>query len=224
MEQIKEFFINNLKSLGFGILYLILGLLVLPDSWVLFILSKIKPKLIIKIKEPVQKLLNTFVNLYINNKFINIEEKDDSFNKKTEYYLEQNDKIDKNCYVIDLCKDIVKTLDFVFSPENNFTDVYEQTFNYLYYYSKLLVYIDQDKNFCENFSEQLTKLNESYSELMKTDYDGNTDKKQIYILCHKQQVESIFDYLKNEREKLDNLKKENKAKLVQLLKDKVNDN
>ena len=221
MNQIINFFINNLKSIVFGLLYLLLGLLFLPDSCILFILRKIKPNLISKIKEPILKLLNTFANLYINNTIIDITENDDSFNKKTEYYLIQNDKIDKNCYVIDLCKDIVKTFDYLFTPEENFTDIYERTFEYLYHYAKLLVILDQDQNFCENFQTKLNELNSTYSDLMNCEYEG--DSKQFFISIHKQQVTNIFEYLKTEHDKLENLKKENKNKLVELLKKKVNE-
>ena len=220
LENIISFLIEGLKSLFLSVLLLFVGLFFLPDSWILCIIKKVKSSVVHKIEEPLVKLVNTIANLYINNNVIDLQENDGNFNKETKYYLEQNKKIDKNIYVIDLCKDIVSTLGFAIPRSGCSDGIYDEVFEYLYHYSKLVVSIDQDKNFYGNMLDKIRDMQKAYndaSELARLQKD-----QKMGDVIFKQRVDAAFDYLKIEKEKLERLKNGNKDKLVELLKGKMN--
>jgi hypothetical protein len=220
LDNIGNFLLDGLKSLIIGVLLLIVGLLFSPDSWVLFVIKKIKSSVVRKIEEPFIKLVNTIANLYINNNIIDLQENDENFNKKTKYYLEQNEKIDKNIYVIDLCKDIVSTLRFAIPRSGCSEDIYDDVFEYLYHYSKLVVSIDQDKNFGEHMLGKIEEMQKSYDDISKLTSLQNDQKMRDAFF--KQRVDMVFNYLKIEKEKLEKLKNQNKDELIRLLKGKMN--
>lgn len=216
MNEVFSFLIESLKSIGLAILFLITGLLFLPDRIILFILQTIKPNLTKSIKQPLKDHIKTLVNLYMKNEVIEINPEASDFSQKTSYYIAQNDNIDKNIYVIKLCKDLIGTLQFVFPslPQKSNFSIYEQAMSYLYHYSHLVVSLDQDKNFDINFLDRIHELEVMYSE--SSEYQSPNDL-DIIMVSNKQFVKNIMSYLAEENRKLENLKNSNKKKLIQLL-------
>jgi hypothetical protein len=214
MEQIKIFLINNLKSLGFALIYLILGLLFLPEGWIIIILKKMKPNLIKKMEEPYKNFINTLANLFMNNGIIDISDENSEYNEQTEHLLKENKKIEKNIYVIDLCKDIVSMFRFIYPDRPNHI-ILEQAFNYLQNYAKLAESITQDNNFVKNFYEKINSLDELFREP-----DGDISEDAIKVTTD-YLIKNIFNYLSEERNKLENLLSRNKNELIKLLKGKT---
>jgi hypothetical protein len=213
MDEIINFILNNVKSLLLGLIFLILGLLFLPSSWILGVIRKIRPKIIDNITKPFKYFLNTIMNLYINNSFIDINKKNTTFNERTEYLLKQNKLIEKNIYVIDLCKDIVSMFGYIYQNEN-MSYVFEQAVYYLQHYSNLIESIDQDKNFIDNFLLKTNQLSKAYS--------IHDENENITNMIHKFYIDEIFIYLTEERKKLNVLLDNNKKELVVIVKEEVN--
>ena len=202
LDNIGGYILDSFKSLALGALFLFAGLWVLPDSWVVCIVKRVKSSVVRKIEEPFRKLVNTIANLYINNNMIDLQENDEIFNKNTKYYLEQNDNIDKNIYVIDLCKDIVASLSYARAGGS----VYDGIFEYLDGYYNGFVPLDQEKKFIDNMTDKLLEFGEKLSNKP----DSN---------CTRQ----FSDFLKKEKQKLEDLKNKNKEKMIDLIKAKINE-
>jgi ATP-dependent helicase YprA (DUF1998 family) len=213
LDVLFNFVLSGVKSLPLALFFLILGLLFLPNSWTLGVIRKIKPKIIEEIIKPFKIFLNTITNLYINNGFIDINKEDTTFNERTEYLLKENKKIEKNIYVIDLCKDIVSMFGFIYKDEN-VAYIYEEAINYLQHYSRLIEDIDQDKNFTENFTNKINQINGVVS--------FNDKDEKFTRAVQKRFFDEIFTYLREERNKLDVLLNNNKKELVAIIAGEVN--
>lgn len=211
MKSLLDFVKSNLLSLFYAVLYLIVAIVFLPERWSTYLIKKIKPSLYDSIRKPMVDLVNKIANLYINKtKTINVTEQNQEFSEKTFEIIKDNDDIEKDIYVIDLCKDLVKTLLFVtnYQPDS---ELLEQTVNYIENYAKLIKPLRQDENFYHNFTTKMDGLNQL----------GNPSfSKEVIKYC----IDDIFSYLKIEREKLTNLLSNNKTQLVNYLTEEfIND-
>jgi hypothetical protein len=218
--NITTFVWESIKSLFISAVLLVIGLLFLPDSWVLAITKKLKPKMIEEIKVPLRKLLNAVVNLYLNNDITDINEQFPEFNERTRFYVGENTKIEKNIYVIDLCKDMIATLNFALPRsvgENRF-DIYEQSLHYLYHYSQIVEYLEQDKNFVENYLEKIDSIRSTYEETIVMPREDANTVKIVIDYC----IKNALGYLAEEKVKLEKLYEDNKKKLINLVKEKSN--
>lgn len=220
MAEIFKFVMNGIISLIISTLLLITGIIFLPDSWIITIIGKLKPKIISDIKKPYYNLIKIFTNLYINKELIEFDDDAEKFSSSTQYYLTQNEHIEKNIYVIDLCKDMISMLGYVLPSTvgGSGYDIYEQSLEYLYHYSNIVEPLDQDKNFYENFQNKVNDMRKFY---YSTEKETDEGVKKTSMEMRDYFIVPIFDYLNHEKEKLDNLYSENKKKLVSLIKDRT---
>jgi hypothetical protein len=217
LKEICNFLLNSALSYVVGIVGLIFFLIFLPETITIAIINKLNPNIANRIKEPLIKFIKKIANLYINNELIELSVDENEYNEKTSYYLKENKNIDKNIYVIDLCKDLVFTLRFMY-PENRYVgEHFEQALNYLKNYASIAEQLDQDKNFLSNFFDKIDSLKTNLTE--RCDYMGNEAMKTVF----EQGVDKIFNYLREERRKLEELRKNNKNILISLLQGKANE-
>ena len=192
---------------------LVLGLWFLPESWIMFVIKKTRPIIVEKITASFKQFINAIANLYIDGKFRDVNGKETIFSDRTEYLLQQNKLIDKNIYAIDLCKDVVSMLNFIYQNDM-VSDEYEQAFRYLHHYSKLIEPLDQDKNFSENYFQQIEQLAEAT--LCPSE---NKDAKRIVQNAF---TTRAFSYLSEERKKLEVISNNNKKELIDLMRGQIN--
>lgn len=219
--DIVSFIWESVKALFISVILLVVGLLFLPESWVLEVTKILRPKMIETIKTPFRKLLNAIVNLYLDNTITDINEQFPEFIDRTQFYIYENGKIEKNIYVIDLCKDMIATLNFALPRsvgENRF-DIYEQSLYYLYHYSTIVEHLEQDKNFVENYLDKIDSIRKTYEETVEIEERDDTVIKIIIEHC----IKNALRYLAEEKLKLEKLHNSNKAELIKLVKEKANE-
>ncbi len=217
--DIIRFIIDGFISILISILLLIIGLIFVPNNISIRVLKFLKPSIIEKINESYKKFISVLTNLYINKELIVLDGELDDFNKDTKFFLIQNEKIEKNIYVIDLCKDMLAMLGYVVPRTigGNGYDVYEQSLEYLYYYSNIIEPIVQDRNFEHNFQDKIMELRNYYEEIIS---QNDVKIRQTTIDMRDYFIKPILKYLDNEKEKMQNIYSDNKEKLVDLVKDK----
>jgi len=172
------FTVESIKSLAIASVLLIVGLIFLPESWIIRITKVIKPAILDAIKQPFRKLINALASLYVTNSFVDISEQYPEFNQRSEFYLKENKKIEKNIYVIDLCKDMIATLNFALPKSTGRTSyyIYEESMNYLYHYSRIAENLEQDKNFISNYLDKIEELRKMYTDMNGLDSDPSVEK------------------------------------------------
>ena len=220
IKNLGFFFINGIGSLIILIIMLCIVMFFLDEKKIIDIIKKIKPRIVDIILEPVNQFINNILNLFINKKCIEID-KESSFNNDVNFYLEENEKIDKNIFVLSLSEGIVKMLDFIGDDY-----LYESAMNYLINYLHELQMLKQDKNFYINIMDEYKKFEQEYSGTVKAAENneiGDLRNNEFLKNIKKGINHSYFDYLINEKEKLIALRNENNNKIVVLIQKELHE-
>lgn len=220
IKSLVFFFISGIGSLIILRIMLCIVMFFLDEKKIVDIIKKLKPRIVNIILEPVNQFINNILNLFINKKCIEID-KESSFNNAINFYLEENEKIDKNIFVLSLSEGIVKTLDFIGDDY-----LYESAMNYLIHYLRELQMLKQDQNFYINIMDEYQKLEQGYSGIIKVAGNnevGDLSNKSFLKSAKKQMNDSYFNYLINEKEKLIALRKENNNKIVVLIQKELHE-
>ena len=220
IKNLGFFFINGIGSLIILIIMLCIVMFFLDEKKIVDIIKKIKPRIVDIILEPANQFINNILNLFINKKCIEID-KESNFNNDINFYLEENEKIDKNIFVLSLSEGIVKMLNFIGDDY-----LYESAMNYLINYLHELQMLKQDKNFYTNIMDEYQKLERGYSSIIRVAEDkelGDSSNNAIFEIMKKETNNSYFDYLINEKEKLIELRNENNNKIVCLIQKELHE-
>ena len=220
IKNLGFFFINGIGSLIILIIMLCIVMFFLDEKKIVDIIKKIKPRIVDIILEPANQFINNILNLFINKKCIEID-KESNFNNDINFYLEENEKIDKNIFVLSLSEGIVKMLNFIGDDY-----LYESAMNYLINYLHELQMLKQDKNFYTNIMDEYQKLERGYSSIIRVAEDkelGDSSNNAIFEIMKKETNNYYFNYLINEKEKLIELKNENNNKIVFLIQKELHE-
>lgn len=118
LKELWEFFAGNLKSIFFAVIMLTMAIVFLPESWVYYILRKLKPDLVPKSKFMlrVREVLNAMVgeNLIRANGETNILKARLS---KIEYLVEERRKLSENLFFYDLLRNLSSMLCYILPKE-----------------------------------------------------------------------------------------------------------
>lgn len=218
IEYLVRFFFNGLGSLIVLIIMSCIVLYFVDERRIICIIKRVKPSVVSSILAPVNQFINDILNLFINKNSIEIN-KVGRFNNKVIFYLEENNKIEKNIFVLSLSEGIVKTLNFIGDDH-----LYETAINYLVNYLNELQPLKQDRNFYCNIMEEYNKLNKGYSGVISLEeHEESCDSTNIISYMKKTTYQSYFEYLVNEKDKLIQLKNDNNNKIVDLIQKELHE-
>jgi len=215
-KEIANFVIDNLISIIFGLIWLVVILVFLPTNVVVKVVKTIKPKIFEHEKRKYKQITSVISSIFLNNSFadLNIDNKKQKKFKKIELLHNNNRKIERNIYFLDLCIDMLAMLHFALPNALGCIDyqVMGQAMNYLGNYSKLLEPFEQNKNFTSNISREILALEETFNEWANGQYKDNI--KNVMDTFFRQKYESALEYLQNEKKNLEALLISNKKEII----------
>lgn len=215
--DLTEIIIGIFKSFFYGLIFLLVALFLIPESWVIKVLYLIKPSIIKTLFKNNDKYFKAFLGIIVNGDYQetfadDIEGKE--LIEKIKNNKKELDKIETNMFTIDLIEDLFETLSFsaIHYTMDTTQDVIENLANYFNNYSSRLVDTSYRKNFAKDtldkFDEMISKMNET-QEYESEDQLGEKATKDMRYRYSRE----FREYLKNEKEQLN--------KTRELLKDNI---
>jgi len=195
MIDIPKLLLSTIKGLFIGIVLLLASLLVLPSSWVIWIIRIFKPSILRNLFARSDKYYSDILGIVLEGKFPGKYVDDSIAENKLDKIkkLKSNlEKVESNMFTIDLLIDLFKTLSFA-SSQIGFSfmgETYEQIANYFSNYSSRLFDTSYRQNFAEDVISKFENASRNLSELEEMINQGKFEGMNHAVL--KQQYTSDF--------------------------------
>lgn len=192
------------KSLVWGILFLIIALIVLPERILLKILNKFKPDLVSKNKILMKAKL--FCDFIFNNKAIVFEttsSESKNFQEDLTELMKEKRLIESNLFFLDLLKNLSNIIFFSSSQlggnERDISNLLNGSMEYLIYYSHQLKSSRTSQNIQQRIDLKAESLQNQLTDLINFLNQENSENQiQTAQISLKQGIASFNDFMKSE--------------------------
>ncbi|HEY9166158.1 MAG TPA: hypothetical protein VIS48_08370 [Candidatus Kryptonia bacterium] len=226
LENILNFILDNVRSLFYGILLLIVALLFLPDKIILWTLRKIKPSILENENKKWKGIFALLMNILLHRSFTDFSQSETIKARLEDIRRLQSSisAMEKNLYFLDLCVDTFHMLNFALPHATGAIDydIFSEAINYLTNYTQYVTPFTENENFGENVTRSINDLDEAFTELSKMQQQsGNHDAVEKALF--EQQFMRTRDYLKSERHALERIVEENRNQIKAALEEVINE-
>lgn len=221
--DLVEFFVSSIKSIIFGVIFLLLAFLVLPDVIILKSIRFIKPSLL----KSNDKLFYSITNLVLKGDYIRYQ-----FHKQIDIKLEEVkvlknelDQIEENLFIMDSLIGIFDMLMYIVSTNNFQTGLFEETSQYFINYCNFL-YSKCDENLSLEISTKFIEFEDriyaiKHKDELATDGEGNVTVESCCKIAqgHLEESRKFGIYLRDKSKEFKRQREQNKNEIVLKIKE-----
>lgn len=164
--DILNFIKSSIEGLGLAILFLVLGLLFVPDKIIILLVKKVKPKIL----KSINSFFVTIAGILVTNNY-NFSEQDNTINTSLENIKNKNldiSVLENNLFIIDSLIGIFEMLSYILYKDNWNSELYENTCEYFLSYCRSLykkiqleMVVEIQEHFY-TFNDRLYEIREKY--------------------------------------------------------------
>ena len=210
-DSIGDLVIGTIKSIGLGIVLLIVGNFVLPERISLWVIKRLKPDLVSK--TTIMSRIRLVFDYLFNRKEVTVISKtlanDKSLENNIAGLIKEKRLLEGNLFFLDLLKNLSSMLVFSISKigydEAMIAEILEQSMEYLLYYGRKLNNTANSKNQIERVSNTTeifqNQLNDTISFLSN---QSGEEQIKIVKITLKQNASSFDSFMKQEYESTKN--------------------